>query len=108
MNCLHWLGLGLSLATASYAQVIVNAGAFEESRPVAPNSLAVAFGEFAEATPATANTLPLPVPSWRRGGPGGRRAGWDLFRFEDAGQLRDSGGSSRTAICQAISGSDPH
>ncbi len=60
MNCLHWLGLGLSLATASYAQVIVNAGAFEESRPVAPNSL-VAFGEFAEATPATANTLPLPV-----------------------------------------------
>jgi len=27
MNCLHWLGLGLSLATASYAQVIVNAGA---------------------------------------------------------------------------------
>ena len=61
MNWRCRLGLVLSLATGSYAQVIVNAGAFEESRPLAPNSLAVAFGEFAGATPATANTLPLPV-----------------------------------------------
>ena len=49
----------LFLPGTSYSQVIVNA-AFQEGRAFAPNSLGVAFGDFAQATPAIANSVPVP------------------------------------------------
>ncbi|HYP06613.1 MAG TPA: hypothetical protein VER03_10330, partial [Bryobacteraceae bacterium] len=59
MKYFSLISLALLLAGTSYSQVIVNA-AFQEGRALAPNSLAVAFGDFSEATAATAASEPLP------------------------------------------------
>lgn len=61
MKSLGLFVVGYCLAATSYGQIIVNAGAHEPARPLAPNSLAVALGEFAGATPATANSAALPT-----------------------------------------------
>jgi uncharacterized protein (TIGR03437 family) len=52
--------LAVLCAGASYGQVIIVNAAFEARRPLSPNSLAVAFGDFTGATPAIANSLPIP------------------------------------------------
>jgi uncharacterized protein (TIGR03437 family) len=55
------LAVALLGPVAAPAQVVVNPAAFEVARPLAPGSLAAAFGDFSRAAPATAESLPLPT-----------------------------------------------